>query len=120
MTVSRVTAILTVRQPSHRKGHGAILRKKGYGRRGKTHLSLLPNSTFEGIFASSPYGGTDVFARFFCSFRKFSHETADLPRMKLGALVHMLFLLLGDTEELGGFQTSMGGVLQLVRNVVIN
>jgi hypothetical protein len=42
----------------------------------------------------------------------------DLPRLKLGALVHMLFLLLGDTEELGGFNTSMGGILQLLGNEI--
>src|SRR6266478_538109 len=53
--VSRVRAYSALQQPSHRQGHGANLRKKGYGRRGKTHLSLLPNSTFEGI---SPSGGT--------------------------------------------------------------
>jgi len=41
-------------------------------------------------------------------------EVGDLPRMKLGTLVHTLFLLLGDSEELGGFHTSMDGVLQLV------
>ena len=41
-------------------------------------------------------------------------EVGDLPRMKLGTLVHTLFLLLGDSEELGGFYTSMDGVLQLV------
>jgi hypothetical protein len=38
----------------------------------------------------------------------------ELPRMKLGTLVHTLFLLWGDSEELGGFHTSMDGVLQLV------
>ena len=41
-------------------------------------------------------------------------ELRELPRMKLGTLVHTLFLLLGDSEELGGFHTSMDGVLQLV------
>ncbi len=41
-------------------------------------------------------------------------ELQELPRMKLGTLVHTLFLLLGDSEELGGFYTSMDGVLQLV------
>ena len=34
--------------------------------------------------------------------------------MKLGTLVHTSFLLWGDSEELGGFHTSMDGVLQLV------
>lgn len=43
-----------------------------------------------------------------------SCEVGDLPRMKLGTLVHTSFLLWGDSEELGGFHTSMDGVLQLV------
>jgi len=41
-------------------------------------------------------------------------ELRELPRMKLGTLVHTSFLLWGDGEELGGFHTSMDGVLQLV------
>jgi hypothetical protein len=41
-------------------------------------------------------------------------EERDLPRMKIGTLIHTLFLLLGDTEELGGFYASMSGVLQIV------
>ena len=39
--------------------------------------------------------------------------------MKLGTLVHTLFLLLGDSEELGGFHTSMDGVLQLVGREIV-
>jgi hypothetical protein len=46
-------------------------------------------------------------------------EVADLPRMKLGTLVHTLFLLLGDSEELGGFHTSMDGMLQLVSREIV-
>ena len=46
-------------------------------------------------------------------------EVGDLPRMKLGTLVHTLFLLLGDSEELGGFHTSMDGVLQLVGREIV-
>jgi hypothetical protein len=46
-------------------------------------------------------------------------EVGDLPRMKLGTLVHTLFLLLGDSEELGGFRTSMDGVLQLVGREIV-
>jgi hypothetical protein len=38
---------------------------------------------------------------------------------QLGTLVHMLFLLLGDSEELGGFHTSMDGVLQLVGREIV-
>jgi hypothetical protein len=43
----------------------------------------------------------------------------EIPRMKLGTLVHTLFLLLGDSEELGGFHTSMDGVLKLVGNEIV-
>ena len=46
-------------------------------------------------------------------------EVGDLPRMKIGTLVHTLFLLLGDSEELGGFHTSMDGVLKLVGNEIV-
>jgi hypothetical protein len=46
-------------------------------------------------------------------------EVGDLPRMKLGTLVHTLFLMLGDSEELGGFHTSMDGVLQLVGREIV-
>ena len=46
-------------------------------------------------------------------------EKRDLPRMKIGTLIHTIFLLLGDTEELGGFYTSMSGVLQIVGHEVV-
>jgi hypothetical protein len=46
-------------------------------------------------------------------------EVGDLPRMKIGTLVHTLFLLLGDSEELGGFHMSMDGVLKLVGNEIV-
>jgi hypothetical protein len=46
-------------------------------------------------------------------------EVGDLPRMKIGTLVHTLFLLFGDTEDLGGFSTSMSGVLQILSNEVV-
>ncbi len=46
-------------------------------------------------------------------------ELCELPRMKLGTLVHTLFLLLGDSEELGGFYTSIDGVLQLVGREIV-
>jgi hypothetical protein len=39
--------------------------------------------------------------------------------MKIGTLVHTLFLLYGDTEEVGGFNTSMSGVLQILGNEVV-
>ena len=41
-------------------------------------------------------------------------ETQDLAPLKLGALIHTLFLLEGDTEVLPGFNTAMGAVLQLL------
>jgi hypothetical protein len=40
-----------------------------------------------------------------------------LPRMKIGTLIHMLFLLFGDTEDLGGFSTSMSGERAKKRDV---
>ena len=46
-------------------------------------------------------------------------EVEDLPRMKIGTLVHTLFLLFGDTEDLGGFSTSMFGVLQILGNETV-
>ena len=49
----------------------------------------------------------------------FGCEVGDLPRMKLGTLVHTALLLWGDSEELGGFHTTMGGVLQLVGNEIV-
>ena len=41
-------------------------------------------------------------------------ETLDLAPLKLGSLIHTLFLLEGDTEVLPGFNTAMGAVLQLL------
>ena len=46
-------------------------------------------------------------------------ELRELPRMKLGTLVHTLFLLWGDSEELGGFHSSMSGVLQILSNEIV-
>ena len=46
-------------------------------------------------------------------------EVRDLPRMKIGTLIHTLFLLLGDTKELGGFYMSMSGVLQIVSQEIV-
>ena len=46
-------------------------------------------------------------------------EPHELPRMKLGTLVHTAFLLWGDGEELGGFLTTMGAVLQLVGHEIV-
>ena len=46
-------------------------------------------------------------------------EVGDLPRMKIGTLIHMLFLLWGDSEELGGFHTSMSGVMQILSHEIV-
>jgi hypothetical protein len=46
-------------------------------------------------------------------------ELGELPRMKLGTLVHTAFLLWGDGEELGGFHTTMSGVLQILGHEVV-
>jgi hypothetical protein len=46
-------------------------------------------------------------------------EVGDLPRMKIGTLIHTSFLLWGDGEELGGFHSTMMGVLQILGNEVV-
>jgi len=48
-----------------------------------------------------------------------SCEVGDLPRMKIGTLVHTSFLLWGDGEELGGFHTSMGGLMQILSHEIL-
>lgn len=37
-----------------------------------------------------------------------------LPRLKLGTCVHLLFALRGDSQDLGGFETTISGLLQLL------
>jgi hypothetical protein len=41
-------------------------------------------------------------------------EPADLPHMKVGAMAHFLFLLIGDSEMMPGFNTGMNALLQLL------
>ena len=41
-------------------------------------------------------------------------DVGDLPRLKLGELVHLAFAIWGEEETLGGFQTTMSAVGQLV------
>ena len=41
-------------------------------------------------------------------------EPADLAHMRLGALAHFLFLLIGDSEMMPGFNTAMSGLVQLL------
>ncbi len=48
-----------------------------------------------------------------------SCEVGDLPRMKIGTLIHTSFLLWGDGEELGGFHSTMSGVLQILSNEIV-
>jgi len=46
-------------------------------------------------------------------------EVGDLPRLKIGTLINTLFLLLGDTHELGGYFASMDGVLKILSNEIV-
>jgi hypothetical protein len=46
-------------------------------------------------------------------------EVQDLARLKLGPLIHALFLLEGDTEVLPGFNTAVAAVLSLVGNELV-
>ena len=46
-------------------------------------------------------------------------EVGDLPRFKIGTLINTLFLLLGDTHELGGYFASMDGVLSILGREVV-
>lgn len=48
-----------------------------------------------------------------------SCEVGDLPRMKIGTLVHTLFLLEGDQETMGGFHSTASGVLQILSNEIV-
>jgi hypothetical protein len=43
----------------------------------------------------------------------------EVPSMKLGTIVHFLFLLTGDQEEIGGFHTSMAALLQLLGHEIV-
>jgi hypothetical protein len=43
----------------------------------------------------------------------------ELPRMKLGTLAHTVFLLEGTGEEIGGFNTTISALLQLVGRDVL-
>ncbi len=48
-----------------------------------------------------------------------SCEVGGLPRMKIGTLIHTLFLLFGDGEEMGGFHSTMSGVLQILSHEIV-
>jgi hypothetical protein len=44
---------------------------------------------------------------------------SDLSQIKLGTLVHLVFLLKGNTEEVGGFSTTIHGILDLLGNELV-
>jgi hypothetical protein len=46
-------------------------------------------------------------------------QPSDLALLKLGTLVHFLFMLKGNSEEVGGFSTTIRGVLDLLGNEVV-
>jgi hypothetical protein len=46
-------------------------------------------------------------------------ESHDLAPLKLGTLIHALFLFEGDTEVLPGFNTAMGAILQLLGKDIV-
>jgi hypothetical protein len=46
-------------------------------------------------------------------------EVGDLPRLRLGELVHTSFLLWGDGEEMGGFNPTMHALTQLLTREVL-
>lgn len=43
----------------------------------------------------------------------------DLARMKLGTMVHLIFLLVGTEETIGGFNTTMRGILDLIGHELV-
>ena len=42
----------------------------------------------------------------------------DLRSLKLGTLVHLLFVICGDLESIGGFHTTIHGFIALVGDVL--
>jgi hypothetical protein len=43
----------------------------------------------------------------------------DLKQQRLGTLIHLLFMLAGDSEEIGGFRTSIRAVLELIGHQIV-
>jgi hypothetical protein len=41
-------------------------------------------------------------------------EPADLSSMRIGSMAHFLFLLVGDSEVMPGFNSAMGALVQLL------
>jgi hypothetical protein len=46
-------------------------------------------------------------------------EVGDLPRLRLGELVHTSFLLWGDGEEMGGFNPTMHAMTQILSREIL-
>ena len=46
-------------------------------------------------------------------------EVGDLPRLRLGELVHTSFLLWGDGEEMGGFNPTMHATTQILSREIL-
>ena len=46
-------------------------------------------------------------------------QPSDLSQLKLGTLVHLLFMLRGNSEDVGGFSTTIRAVLDLVGNEIV-
>ena len=46
-------------------------------------------------------------------------EVGDLPRLRLGELVHTSFLLWGDGEEMGGFNPTMHAMTQILTREIL-
>jgi hypothetical protein len=46
-------------------------------------------------------------------------QPSDLSQLKLGALIHLLFMLRGNSEDVGGFSTTIHAVLDLVGNEIV-
>jgi hypothetical protein len=46
-------------------------------------------------------------------------QPEDLRQQKLGTLIHLLFMVAGDSEEIGGFRTSIHAVLDLVGHEIV-
>jgi hypothetical protein len=46
-------------------------------------------------------------------------KSEELRQQKLGTLIHLLFMLAGDGETVGGFSTSIHGVLDLVGQEIV-
>ena len=46
-------------------------------------------------------------------------DVKDLPRLRLGELIHTSFLLWGDGEEMGGFNPTMHALAQILTREVL-